>query len=324
MLSFVIPVKDNEATIEELYRQISNQCDQISKKFEIIFIDYGSLDNTRTLLQSLAETYPNVIRHIQLCNGTSQSSAYRIGFHKAIGDIIFTMSASLKDDPVAIPRFLQQLEQGNDVVIGHKKQKGWRRLSLEKLLNKVVAHFTKVDLNELNSEFICYRSEVIRSMTELSNSNIQKKIPLSVSFDGYRVGKVSLKNRGGQIANRYNLLELSTMIFLNHHPKKPQRFIAGVSAGLFLTGLIFVFTGQITSSGNFLLTTIGSGLILNVIPLAVLAIVLDIQLNLLSNAQEIETLSNHVIVTDTGMEFDVSGTSSQNKKSSGVSTKVSG
>jgi len=323
MLSFVIPVKNNEVAVQELYQQISNQCDQITRSFEIIFIEHGSLDNSWPQIKKLSETYPDSVRAIQLHDGTSQSSAHRIGFHKALGDVIFTLSGNLKDDPVNIPRFLKKLDEGHDVVIGRNQNTGLGRFSPDRLLNKMVALFSGVDLNHYNSDFVCYRSEVIRSMTELSYISTQKKFPLSASVDGYKVGQVLLKDRQKSTRNRYTLLEFSTLNFLNHHPENPQGFIAGVSAVLFFSGLMFVILGQAGSVDSFILTTIGAGLVFNVIPLAVLGIVMDMQFSMLANGQDIETLSKNAIIFDTATAIDLSGTASQNSKSSESDSKVS-
>ncbi len=325
MLSFVIPSRENSAAIAELYRQISNQCDQIEEDFEVIFIDHGSRESTWSSMFELAEEYPNNVRAIKLHENTTKESAHLIGFHLAIGDVIFTMSASLKDDPVAIPHFLKELERGHDVVVGYKQfyKKKLSRFSPGKLLNKAVAVFSGIDLNHYNSNYICYRSEVIRSMTESSYGGLQKKLPLSADVDGYKVGQLLLKSKTKTAESLYNLLDLSTLNFLHHHPEKPQRFISSVSAGLFSMGLVLVFLGQAEWLHTQMLTFIGAGLIFNVIPLAVLSIVMDMQMTMLSKGQSIESLSNNLIVRDTKEKIELTGMNSQNQKTSKAKTKVS-
>lgn len=306
MISFVIPTKNNETTLQELFLQIYNQCDQLRKEFEVIFIDHGSRDGTWDLLRELSEKFPKNVRAIQLRSQSSVESALRIGFHKALGDLIFTMSADLKDDPVAIPRFIKKLDEGVDVVVGYKQhfELEISHFSFKRLLNKAVSKMSGVNLNRYNSNYSCYRSEVIREMSELVYGSTHKKFPLSAKVDGYKVAEIKLVTRSKTPDNRYNLLEYFTLNFLNQHTEKPQRVIANLTTGFLITGLLFVLLAQSGIAHSELVLLIGSGLLFNVIPLAVLGIMMDMQFSRMTDHHDVEALSYNLVTHDTTVKFD--------------------
>ena len=97
-LSFVIPAKDEEGSVEELYREISREAGKITKQFEIIFIDDGSKDKTFEILKELSQKDKNV-KVVKFRGNWGKAAAFQTGFSLATGDIIFTMDSDLQDNP---------------------------------------------------------------------------------------------------------------------------------------------------------------------------------------------------------------------------------
>ena len=142
-LSFVIPVMDEEQTLESLYLGIKESISSLSDnnmEFEIIFIDDGSTDNSWKEMSRLVKQNPNVIKAIKLRRNFGKAHALSCGFKECKGDIIFTMDADLQDDPSEIPKFLDKIAEGYDVVSGWKnnRQDPLSKTLPSKLFNKMV------------------------------------------------------------------------------------------------------------------------------------------------------------------------------------------
>jgi len=116
MLSFVVPFKDEEPTLGELCRQIAEAVDPLKEAFEVIFVDDGSQDDGVARVTELAAAFPGQVRLIELRGNFGKSAALAAGFEHATGDVVFTLDADLQDDPKEIPRFLEALGGGLDVV----------------------------------------------------------------------------------------------------------------------------------------------------------------------------------------------------------------
>nr|HPM02539.1 glycosyltransferase family 2 protein [Candidatus Cloacimonadota bacterium] len=119
-LTFIIPALNEEDSIKILYQEILSQIKDWA--YEIIFIDDGSTDNTLQVMKELAVKDKNV-KVIVFRKNFGKSSALQVGFEEAEGDIVFTMDADLQDNPIEIPRFIQEIENGFDMVTGWKQKR---------------------------------------------------------------------------------------------------------------------------------------------------------------------------------------------------------
>ena len=119
-LSFVIPVYNEEKSLKELHKKIIENIPNTS--YEIILIDDGSTDNSHAIIEEIAKQDIH-IKLIRFRTNFGKAAALQAGFDKAQGDIIFTMDADLQDDPREIPRFLEKIEEGFDLVSGWKKKR---------------------------------------------------------------------------------------------------------------------------------------------------------------------------------------------------------
>ncbi len=122
-LSFIIPVFNEEKSLNELNQEIINNVRDYS--YEIIFVNDGSSDNSGQLLENLAQKDSN-IKIIHFRKNFGKSSALQAGFEQAEGNIVFTMDADLQDDPAEIPNFIDKINEGYDLVAGWKKNEKTR------------------------------------------------------------------------------------------------------------------------------------------------------------------------------------------------------
>ena len=122
MFSIVIPVYNEEDSLNELVERIEKATKDLHQPYEIVFINDGSTDKSQEVIDRLASAHNN-IGSITFRKNFGKSAALSAGFKHVKYDIIFTMDADLQDDPVEIPRFLQEIENGYDLVTGWKENR---------------------------------------------------------------------------------------------------------------------------------------------------------------------------------------------------------
>ncbi|MEF3694161.1 MAG: glycosyltransferase family 2 protein, partial [Candidatus Cloacimonadota bacterium] len=120
LISFVIPSLNEAESLKQLTAEILANVSPHS--YEIIFIDDGSRDSSPEIMRALAETDP-CIKIIQFRRNFGKAAALQQGFLAAEGEVVFTLDADLQDNPIEIPRFLEKLEEGYDLVSGWKKKR---------------------------------------------------------------------------------------------------------------------------------------------------------------------------------------------------------
>ena len=154
MLSIVIPLFNERESLETLYRELKEVLDTLGNKYEIIFVNDGSMDGSTDILASICSRDP-LVTALHLRRNFGKAAALAEGFKEASGDIIFTLDADLQDDPKEIPNFLAKLSEGYDLVSGWKfKRFDPRSKTLpSKLFNKVASRTTGVDLHDFNCGF---------------------------------------------------------------------------------------------------------------------------------------------------------------------------
>lgn len=160
-LSFVIPAMNEEETLDALFQGIRNTLTGFdnSIKFEIIFIDDGSTDKSWDEMSLLVEKNPSIIKAIKLRRNFGKAHALSCGFKECSGDVVFTMDADLQDDPGEIPKFLEKIAEGYDVVSGWKnnRQDPLSKTLPSKLFNKMTAKMTGIPLHDFNCGFKAYK-----------------------------------------------------------------------------------------------------------------------------------------------------------------------
>jgi len=259
-LSFVIPAKDEEASVEKLYKEIVSVITKLKKTYEIIFIDDGSTDNTYERLVGL-QNKDKSVKIIKHRGNWGKSTALQNGFDKAGGEIIFTLDADLQDDPNEIPKFIKKIEEGHDLVSGWKKK---RHDPLSKSFPSKIGNFatrllTGIKIHDLNCGFKAYRREVVKSLNLYGE--LYKYIPVLAEKQNFKVAEIVVSHhkrkygvsKFGWERNIKGFLDMLTIVFLTGYLKRPAHFFgtwglisfgAGFMIGLYITYLR-VTTGSI-------------------------------------------------------------------------------
>lgn len=231
-ISVVIPVRNEEGTVEELARRLQ---EALPAEHEILFVDDGSSDSTWSRLEQLHE--PDRVRLVKLRAPSGKSAALMAGFARTRAPIVFTMDGDLQDDPDEIPRFLAKMEEGYDLVSGWKRVRRdpWHKVLPSRVFNAVMRRATGLRLHDMNCGFKCYRGELARSL--LIYGDQHRFIPVFAVHRGFRVAEVEVRHhprRHGR--SKYGVsrlakgfLDLGTVLLRTRYRGRPAHFFGGVA-----------------------------------------------------------------------------------------------
>ena len=166
-ISVVIPVYNEEQTLEELYRRLTQTLDKLGKSYEIILTNDGSKDKSSEMLKALHERRPTQIRVIEFNGNFGQHMAIMAGFERVRGEIIITMDADLQNPPEEIPKLVAAMEAGHDVVNAHRegRQDSWWRLWVSSMHNKIRAWMMpKLKMQDEGCMLRAYRRNIVDLM----------------------------------------------------------------------------------------------------------------------------------------------------------------
>ncbi|HHV36515.1 MAG TPA: glycosyltransferase family 2 protein [Candidatus Cloacimonetes bacterium] len=245
LLSFIIPVLNEEESLSQLYSEILENIGEHS--YEIIFIDDGSTDGSFEIMKKLAEKDESV-KVIRFRRNFGKSAALQKGFDLAEGEIIFTLDADLQDNPAEIPNFIKKIEEGWDLVSGWKKHRHdplHKRLP-SKLFNAVTASTFKLKLNDYNCGFKAYRKELVKEL--YLYGEMHRYIPVLAHSLGYKVSEIPVLHRAREFgkskygAERYlrGFFDLLTVKLLTQYSRSPLYLFGRV--GLYSTILGFIIS----------------------------------------------------------------------------------
>lgn len=256
-LSIVVPLLNEEENIIKLYTEIKEVCDSIKRDYEIIFIDDGSTDNSLQLLKKIQQT-DNTVILITFRRNFGQTAAMSAGFDYAKGNIIVCMDADLQNDPSDIPRLLEKIEEGYDVVTGwrfNRKDPFLNRRLPSIIANRLISFTTGVKLHDYGCTLKAFRNEVVKSIRLYGE--MHRFIPAIASGMGISIAEVTVNHRPRQFGkSKYGigrtfkvLLDLVTVKFLLSYSTRPIQ-VFGL-AGLFSGGIGFLVALIMTIQRQF-------------------------------------------------------------------------
>ncbi len=245
-LSLVVPVFDEAESLRELQSQVTGALSCVGFPYEIIYIDDGSSDGPFEVLSELARGHPSV-RVIRLRRNFGQTPALAAGFDHARGEVIVTLDADLQNDPADIPRLLEKLQEGYDVV------SGWRRKRQDPLSKRIPSHLanwlisrvTGLHLRDYGCTLKAYRKEIVRELTLFGE--MHRFIPALAFWSGARVAELAVNHRARSYGqSKYGLLrvikvalDLITVKFLLSYYSKPAYIFGGIGLLGLLLSLVF-------------------------------------------------------------------------------------
>jgi glycosyltransferase involved in cell wall biosynthesis len=246
-ISVIVPILDEADNLVELYRELTPVLESLGTSFEVVAVDDGSTDAT---FERLAAIHAEDGRWqvIRFRKNFGQTAAFAAGFDHARGSVIVTMDADLQNDPADIPRFLEAIESGVDIVSGWRQdRKGsllLRRLP-SFLANRFISSSTGVRLHDYGCSLKAYRADVVENV-ELYGE-LHRFIPAIASQYGARITELKVIDRQRRHhRSKYGIgrtvpvmLDLLTVYFLLGFGTRPLRFFGGLglAAGVLGTGV---------------------------------------------------------------------------------------
>jgi undecaprenyl-phosphate 4-deoxy-4-formamido-L-arabinose transferase len=212
-VSVVIPVYNEESNLRVLLDRILPVMQGLGKRFEIIFIDDGSRDNSLVLLHEF--TKKEQVKVVELTRNYGQHAAIMAGFSICRGDIVITMDADLQNPPEEIPRLIKIMEEGNYDVVGtirKSRQDSFFRILPSRIINMVARKITGVGMHDWGCMLRAYRRKVVERMIQCHEH--ATFIPALATVFGKRVTEieVSHEERFGGTSN-YPLRKLVNLQF---------------------------------------------------------------------------------------------------------------
>src|SRR5437764_9889409 len=190
MLSIVIPIHNEDATILPLYDRLTAVLENLHTPYEILFIDDASTDRSFDLLANLVETDCR-LKVIRLRRNFGQTAALAAGFDEAQGEVIVSLDGDLQHAPEDIPALLEKIEEGYDIASGWRKNRldnAVTRKIPSRIANWLMARVSKVDLRDFGTTFKAYRAEILKDINLYGE--LHRFIPALAALYGARVAEV--------------------------------------------------------------------------------------------------------------------------------------
>jgi dolichol-phosphate mannosyltransferase len=244
MLSVVVPVYNEAESLPQLYAELCEVAAANQYQLDLIFVDDGSRDDSWEVISQLSQKDAQV-SGIRFRRNFGKAAALSAGFAAAKGELVATLDADLQDDPRELPRFLEQMHNGFDVVSGWKVRRldPWHKRWPSKVFNGLVSWLTGVRLNDHNCGYKCYRREIFDEVRLYGE--LHRFVPVLAAARGWKVGQIDVHHRArtyGQSKYGFRrfikgFLDLLTVYFLTGFQQRPAHLLGTLGLLAFGGGL---------------------------------------------------------------------------------------
>ena len=250
-ISIVIPLLNEEESLNELYDWIAKVMQSNRYSYEILFIDDGSTDNSWKVIENLSKKDNNV-KGIQFQKNYGKSQALNAGFKKVKGDVVITMDADLQDSPDEIPELFNLIKnEGYHLISGWKKKRydsKIRKNIPSKLFNAAARKTSGLKLHDFNCGLKAYKNTVVKNIDV--RGEMHRYIPVLAKNAGFtKIGeKVVLHQARKYGVTKFGMdrfingfLDLITIWFLSKFGKRPMHLFGLLGTIMFIIGFAFAF-----------------------------------------------------------------------------------
>jgi len=242
-LSLVIPVYNEEENLLLLYEAILTVMGKLGQSWEVLFVDYGSQDNSLSVLKNLATKDPEHVRVVVFRRNFGQTAAIAAGVDHSEGETIVLLDADLQNDPADIPMLIDKLDEGYDVVSGwrkNRKDNAITRTFPSRIANGLISWVTGVHLHDYGCTLKAYRKDALKGVRLYGE--MHRFIPVYAKAVGAKITEIPVNHHPRQFGvAKYGLertlkviLDLFTVKFLISYSAKPIYLFGG-------TGLVLIF-----------------------------------------------------------------------------------
>ncbi len=250
-LSIILPIYNEEESIEKLYLEIKQVLNSLAFSFEIIAVNDGSEDKSLEVLKKITGKDP-FFKVINFRKNYGQTAAISAGIDFAKGGILIPMDADLQNDPADIPKLLEKIDQGFDVVSGWRKNRKdyISRMIPSQMANALISFITRVKLHDYGCTIKAYKREIMKDIRLYGE--MHRFVPAYASWYGARITEIVVNHRPRKYGKtKYGfartfkvVLDLLTVRFLMTYLTKPIHFFGK-------TGLFLLFSGFLSGIASF-------------------------------------------------------------------------
>lgn len=244
-VSVVIPLLNEEDSLLELAERLEHELKSVAgHQYEVLFIDDGSSDGSFEVIRSIHKKNRR-FRAIRFRRNHGKSAALAVGFKAAKGDIVITMDADLQDDPSELPRLIQKINEGYDLVSGWKKKRHdpWHKTVPSKFFNYVTSKASGISLHDFNCGLKAYRKEVVKTVQVYGE--MHRYIPALAFWEGFRVTELPVTHHARKHGyskfgfSRFfkGFLDLLTVLFTTRYLKRPLHLLGTIGTLMACIGL---------------------------------------------------------------------------------------
>lgn len=266
MISIVVPVYNEEESLEHFYAALMEVSPWLDKEYEIIFVDDGSTDRSLPILKSLRvnglkgfEKEKDNVRVYSFRRNLGKAEALNFGFIQAQGDYIVTLDADLQDQPSEIRKLLDKAHEGVEVVCGWRKDRKdkSRMVIISRMFNGLMGYFFGLNLHDYNCGLKVYTRAAAKSLRLYGG--LHRFIPLLAYQQGFTVDEVAVVHVPRKFgSSKYgfsklwkDLPDIFSVLFLAKYSKRPLHFFGLIGGVLLLVGvLLFSYLGIIWLMGE--------------------------------------------------------------------------
>ena len=245
-LSVVVLVFNEAESIAPLHEELIGVLDAMEITYEVVYVDDGSRDGSTERLAQLTLKDPR-IRVVSFRRNFGQTAAVQAGIDNARGEILVFMDGDMQNDPHDIPRLLQSMDAGYEVVSGWRKdrQDEVSRVLPSRIANWIIARVTGVPLHDFGCTLKAYHRDVIRDVRLYGE--MHRFIPVYASWVGARIVELPVNHRSRAFGqSKYSLsrtsrvlLDLMTVKLLGSYSTKPIYFFGFAAFGLWALAFVF-------------------------------------------------------------------------------------
>lgn len=250
-LSIVVPLLNEEESLEQLFSRIDSVCRNHLLSYEVWFIDDGSTDFSWSIIENLSVQNPQV-HGIKFSRNYGKSQALHAAFEKVNGDVVITMDADLQDFPEEIPELYNMvIDENYDIVSGWKKKRFDNRVTKNlpsKLFNSAARKLSGVELHDFNCGLKAYKKQVVKSIDVYGD--MHRYIPVLAANAGFnRITEKEVQHQARPYGTskfgteRFvrGFLDLVTLWFVSRFGGRPMHFFGAVGTIMFLFGFLSAF-----------------------------------------------------------------------------------
>ncbi len=247
-ISVVLPLFNEEESVELQYKAVRDSLKKIKKDYEIIFVNDGSTDGSEKILNALAKK-DKKLKVVHFRRNFGQTAAMAAGIDHSKGEVVVFMDSDLQNEPKDIVNLLKKIEEGYDVVSGWRKDRQDKLVSRKipsKIANWLISKVTKVPLHDLGCSLKAYRGDVLRQVNLYGE--MHRFIPVHASWIGAKITEIPVGHHARQFGqSKYGikrtfkvLLDLLTVKFMGTYFTKPIYLFGGTGI---VTLILSFFSG---------------------------------------------------------------------------------